>query len=100
MAEQRRKLVEAVSTPETDAKERDFVFSDASKRPPAPTPTRVIKSVPRSALTARIRDDYVRAIKRVSLQRQIDGIAPNTLQDIVEEAVAAWLEANGELPRE
>ena len=96
---QRRKLVDAITDPPAEDRERDFVFSEPHKREakkPHPTPRKVALT----PLTTRLRDDYAQSMKRVSLQRQLDGIEPHSLQDILEEAVAAWLAANGELPRE
>jgi hypothetical protein len=37
------------------------------------------------------------ALKRASLERQLKGVKPNTLQDILEEAAEAWLRTNGYL---
>jgi len=59
---------------------------------PQPSPTVVIGRTP---LSTRIRADYAAALKRASLERQLSGIAPNTLQDILEEALGPWLAANG-----
>lgn len=96
---QRRKLVDAISESSENQQERDFVFSGSYKpesSKPHPTPRRVT----RTPLTTRLRDDYANSMKRVSLQRQLDGVEPSSLQDILEEAIAAWLAANGELPGE
>ena len=108
----RRSLVEGLKTgSEMDrSAEEQFVFASKAKRdqamPPqaaAPTPegitakgatSNVIGRVP---LTTRVRSDFATALKRASLQRQLDGISPNTLQDILEEALEPWLRANGYL---
>jgi hypothetical protein len=42
--------------------------------------------------------DYATALKRASLERQLQGILPNTLQDILEEALEPWLRNHGCLP--
>lgn len=42
-----------------------------------------------------VRADYAAALKRASLERQLSGVQPNTLQDILEEALGPWLRANG-----
>ncbi|MGL4552756.1 MAG: hypothetical protein ACRC33_16395 [Gemmataceae bacterium] len=49
----------------------------------------------RLPLTTRLRGDYAAALKRASLERQLAGQEPNTLQDILEEALGPWLRANG-----
>jgi hypothetical protein len=51
----------------------------------------------RVPLTTRVRSDFATALKRASLQRQLDGVSPNTLQDILEEALEPWLRSNGYL---
>ena len=48
-------------------------------------------------LTTRVRADFAAALKRASLERQLDGVIPNTLQDILEEALEPWLRSNGYL---
>ena len=37
-------------------------------------------------------EDFAKALKRASLERQLKGLEPNTLQDILEEAIEPWLE--------
>lgn len=54
-------------------------------------------STSRVPLTTRVRTDFSTALKRASLQRQLNGEFPNTLQDILEEALEPWLRANGYL---
>ena len=51
--------------------------------------------VARVPLTTRVRADFAQALKRASLERQLSGVQPNTLQDILEEALGPWLRANG-----
>ena len=84
------------------AVEKQFVYaaktapaeptSDArdTRRHATPVPARV-------PVSTRIRADYATALKRASLERQLSGTAPNTLQDILEEALGPWLRANGYL---
>lgn len=92
---QRRTLVDGLSSKTPTSEERDFVFSGShSSEKPKPHPTP--RKVPRTPLTTRLRDDYAQSIKRVSLQRQIDGIEPSSVQAIIEEAVGAWLAAQDE----
>src|SRR5579864_5794721 len=54
-------------------------------------------AIGRVPLTTRVRSDFATALKRASLQRQLDGVFPNTLQDILEEALEPWLRARGYL---
>jgi hypothetical protein len=54
-------------------------------------------SVSRTPFTTRVRTDFAAALKRASLERQLNGQFPNTLQDILEEALEPWLRANGYL---
>jgi hypothetical protein len=49
----------------------------------------------RVPISTRIRSEYADALKRASLQRQLDKVEPNTLQDILEQAIEPWLKSNG-----
>jgi hypothetical protein len=98
---ERRSLVEGVkSTPPVDPKvEAKFVFQEKAKLPegqgrgtPAAAP------VSRSPISTRIRSDYAVALKRASLERQLEGVTPHSLQDILEEAIGPWLKSNGYHP--
>ncbi len=51
----------------------------------------------RSPLTTRLRSDLADALKRASLERQLSKVTPNTVQDILEEALEPWLRRNGYL---
>src|SRR5262249_19649384 len=51
--------------------------------------------VARVSVGARIRTDLAAALKRASLNRQLNGIEPHSLQDIFEEAIELWLHRNG-----
>src|SRR4051812_8098363 len=110
MAE-RRKLVEGLREssvpPEVEA---SFVYAGKPnaqpeaqpQSPPASTEAQEGKgkaagSVTRVPLTTRVRSDYAAALKRASLERQLGGVFPNTLQDILEEALQPWLRSNGYL---
>ena len=64
---------------------------------PAEGKGRAAGQVGRAPLTIRFRSNFAAALKRASLQRQLEGVTPNTLQDILEEAVEPWLRANGYL---
>ena len=79
-------------------------------KPQEPTPPRALTpaaavqpepqlepSVGRSPLTTRLRADIGAALKRASLERQLAGQLPNTVQDILEEALEPWLQSHGYL---
>lgn len=95
MAE-RRTLTEGLkATPEPlDAGiVRQLVYADKPQQPQQPTPqTETINRVP---LSTRMRADFAKALKRASLERQLHGVEPNTLQDILEAAAEPWLKSNG-----
>jgi hypothetical protein len=108
----RRSLMEGLKTGgEMDRSvEEQFVFAGKAKpdqampaEAAAPTPEAANAKGPtgnvigRVPLTTRVRADFATALKRASLQRQLDGVSPNTLQDILEEALEPWLRANGYL---
>ena len=102
MAE-RRTLKEGLkATPEVAPDvARKFVFGEETTTPTreevSKPARRVVTPVPRSPLSSRIRSDFTTALKRASLERQLSGEQPNTLMDILEEAIEAWLRANGYL---
>jgi len=52
----------------------------------------------RSPLSTRIRTDIATALKRASLERQLSGMSPHTVQDILEGVLEPWLRENGYLP--
>lgn len=93
----RRSLVDGLKStpPALDVhQEKQFVYgakeAQAEKMPPAPVPP----SVSRVPISTRIRADFSAALKRASLERQLSGVQPNTLQDILEQAIEPWLKAN------
>jgi hypothetical protein len=61
----------------------------------SPSATQNLGRVP---ISTRIRGDFATALKRCSLERQLKGMEPNTLQDILEEAIEPWLKSNGYMP--
>ncbi|HEX4053841.1 MAG TPA: hypothetical protein VHX86_06220 [Tepidisphaeraceae bacterium] len=83
------------STPSVNSQlEREFVQgSRASEKtttmPATPSP---FSRVP---ISTRIRQEFAAALKRASLERQLNGVQPNTLQDILEQAIEPWLKSNG-----
>jgi hypothetical protein len=109
----RRPLVEGLKTENAVDRslEEEFVYNGGPKTEAAakPQPTapasepeaekgRTENTAGRVPLTVRFRADYAAALKRASLQRQLQGVRPNTLQDILEEALEPWLRSHGCLP--
>ena len=109
---ERRSLIEGLKkTPAVDpALEDKFVYGEKTKakqpkQTQAPSPVaempegkgQATNPISRAPLTTRIRTTYAAALKRASLERQLQGVVPNTLQDILEEAVEPWLRSNGYL---
>jgi hypothetical protein len=101
---ERRPLVEGLKVPPDTSRtqEKEFVYGEKSNPQPAPAeltdqrPAAIVNRVP---FTSRIRVDLARAIKRASLERQLERIEPNTVQDILESALEPWLKANGYLAK-
>lgn len=101
MAE-RRSLIEGMNkppaTPIDPDREREFVMGAKVKSSPGIQPAPVASLTPaRSPISTRIRSDLAAALKRASLERQLSGVEPNTLQDILEQAIEPWLKSNGYL---
>jgi hypothetical protein len=98
----RRSLADGITspTPSVDpAVEHDFVYgkkAGAANEPPKPM--KATSTVPRTPISSKIRTDFAEALKRASLERQLNKIQPNTLQDILEDAIEPWLKSNGYLP--
>jgi hypothetical protein len=104
MAE-RRSLTEGLkATPAVDpAIAKEFIHggkvgADTRSSSNTATPEVAAPVLSRAPLSTRIRADFASALKRASLERQLKGIEPNTLQDILEEAIEPWLKSNGYLP--
>jgi hypothetical protein len=96
MTGERRTLIDGLKEtppPIDHSREKDFVYSEKSKAPQRATPT--TPTVNRVPLSTRIRADYSAALKRASLERQLKAVEPNSLQDILEEAIEPWLRSNG-----
>jgi hypothetical protein len=84
-----------------DKKPKPAKTSPAAKAAAAPLPAgnpNPTNQSSRHPLGARIRDEIFFALKRASFDRQLQGIEPNTQQDIVEEALTPWLRKHGYLP--
>ena len=67
----------------------------AESPPVAITPAAVPASVKVSNLSVRIDSRIADALLRAMTERRIQRIAPSTQQDIVAEAMVAWLKKNG-----
>jgi hypothetical protein len=103
----RRPLVAGLQdqTPADRSAEERFVFGDrapaagpsSAPAPAAPTGQRAAPKISRVPFTTRLRSDLAQALKRASLERQLQGIEPNQVQEILENALEPWLRANGYL---
>ncbi len=62
-----------------------------------PTAVKAAAKINRVPLTTRSRADLAQALKRASLERQLQEIEPNEVQEILESALEPWLRANGYL---
>ena len=94
---ERRPLTEGLKpspqTPAVDPSiEREFVHG---ARAPKATPQTSATPFTRVPISTRIRSEYADALKRASLERQLNKTEPNTLQDILEEAIEPWLKSHG-----
>jgi hypothetical protein len=92
---ERRSLTQGLKStppPINVSAEKEFVFGQ-----PAPIPAQV-QTIPSSTpISTRLRGDLVAALKRASLERQLQGTEPSTLRDILEDAIEPWLRTNGYL---
>jgi hypothetical protein len=104
---QRRTLTAGLKTPALPVdpkKEKEFVYGQNSEVKPESSASPATNDKPpatiapaRVPLSTRMRGDFAEALKTASLQRQLKKIQPNTLTDILEEAVEPWLRKNGYL---
>jgi hypothetical protein len=98
---ERRQLIEGLKPPSPPVDpqvERQFVFAATPKPDGGPVAEKLPPPLARAPLTTRVRSDFAAALKRASLERQLSGITPNTLQEILEEALEPWLKAHGYVP--
>lgn len=105
---ERRSLIDGLkqTPPAVDPKlEKDFVYQAKTLPNGEGAATNVATSMSssspthsRAPISTRIRADLATALKRASLERQLSGTEPNTLQDILEEAIEPWLRSHGYLP--
>jgi len=96
----RRPLVDGVKSPppSVDPKlERDFVYGDKRSDASSSAQTQPVAPHSRVPISTRVRSDFAAALKRASLERQLNSQEPNTLQDILEQAIEPWLRSNGYL---
>jgi len=103
MAERRRLTTAVHSIAHTDPEVvRAFVTQEP--KPEAPVSAPFTPSTPTAAycqpvglipITVRLRPEIAGALKRASLERQLAGAEFFSQQEIVERALAGWLQANG-----
>lgn len=96
----RRSLIEGLkpAAPPVDAsREKEFVYGSKEKPVSQADESQPITNIGRSPISTRIRADMAAALKRASLERQLKGTEPHTLQDILEQAIEPWLKSNGYL---
>ncbi len=113
MAE-RRSLMDGLKeiSPEADTElAEEFILNGTPKSAARPKERLVSLSAPeqpdgsaqqshhmgRAPITIRFRAHFAKALKHASLERQMKGINPYKLQDILEEVVEPWLRENGYL---
>jgi hypothetical protein len=96
---ERRPLVDGLKSPAPvpavdPAREKDFIYGakPVAESKPQSSATQSLSRVP---ISTRIRGDFSTALKRASLERQLNGVEPNTLQDMLEQALEPWLKSNG-----
>jgi hypothetical protein len=54
-----------------------------------------LTGVGRVPVGARVRTELAAALKRASLERQLQGIQPNSVQEILEDSIELWLHKHG-----
>lgn len=95
----RRPLIAGIaqSLPGVDpASAAQFITGESPAASPAPRTA--ADRTPRAPLTTRLRADYAAALKRASLERELAGVEPHTVQEMLEEALGPWLKVHGYLP--
>ena len=71
----RRTLIDGLKStplPIDDGKEKEFVYGEKAKPPQMMTPT--TPTVNRVPISTRMREDFAKALKRASLERQLKGL--------------------------
>lgn len=104
---ERRSLTDGLkATPDLVAPDvfKKFVHGEIAETPPqatSPKPSdehrHAGNNISRSPFTTRIKTEYCEALKRASLERQLNGTFPNSQQEILEEALEPWLRSKGYL---
>jgi hypothetical protein len=97
MGDQRRSLTEGITPPLTTA-ETEFLQAAKSSNDGTKAMQNAAAIASGVSLSTRIHPDIRAALQQASLKRKLKGIVPNSLRDILEEAVTPWLKANGYLP--
>jgi len=59
------------------------------------SPASPLTGVGRVPVGARVRTELAAALKRASLERQLQGVEPNSVQEILEESLELWLHKHG-----
>jgi hypothetical protein len=92
-----QQFVRAGKLASSEAKPQPDTQPGPRESAPSDTKEHGTKLISRSSFSTRIRGDYGAALKRASLERQLSGITPNSIQGIVEDALEPWLRKNGYL---
>lgn len=101
-----RRFVTGEPPPATSLAAAEPPSSPAEERSPSVTPRSTEKRRNRHSgalpvglipVTVRLRAEIAGALKRASLERQLDGVAMFTQQELVEAALEPWLRRNGYL---
>jgi len=95
---ERRPLIDGLaSTPAIDPqREKEFVYGTKPAEPPPVCIEPMAVPIPdRMPISTRIRGDFAAALKRASLERELNGVKPFAVQDILEQALEPWLKTNG-----
>lgn len=99
MAE-RRSIVEGmkVSDPKEETQRARELLRLSKAIAPDTTPQiQPAQQIARAPISSRMRTDFQAALKRASLENQLAGREPSSVQDILEQAVEPWLKNNGYL---
>src|ERR1700733_13615058 len=96
MGEQRRSLTEGITSPLT-ATETEFLKAAKSSADGTKAMQSAAAIASGVSLSTRIHPAIRTALQQASLQRKLNGVTPNSLRDILEEAITPWLKANGHL---
>ncbi|TWT77308.1 hypothetical protein Pla123a_19660 [Posidoniimonas polymericola] len=97
---ERRSLVEGISGAKPED-EKEFVYGEepSAKKSNSFDKHSQPKILPQMAsrvpITTRARPEIASALKRASLERQLSGEQPFYVQEILEEALDAWLRSRG-----